>query len=239
MGKKERSKIDYYRNNRDVIIGEISEAILNPKKPAITGLIVLIPIYATYYVLNWVIDKVKTLPTTDLLAITPIYIVNETIAILITLVGLFLLITMVGRLVKTEQGFEAEKQLDEMINRVPFVRTIYNITKVTTDTVLSGTGEFRKPVKLEFHGKRVTAFKTGNKTEDGREILFLPTSPNITSGFVIEAKPEDIEYVDETVESALTRVLSAGFGDQKGRQREIRELEKDKLSGKEENEEEK
>ena len=59
----------------------------------------------------------------------------------------------------------------------------------------------------------MTAFNTGKTTEDGRAVLFLPTAPNITTGFVIEVDPDAYETTDETVEDALTRVLSAGFGD--------------------------
>jgi len=60
---------------------------------------------------------------------------------------------------------------------------------------------------------RMTAFKTGKTTDDGRIVLFLPTAPNITTGFVIEIEPEDVTEVDERVEEALMRILSAGFGD--------------------------
>ena len=59
---------------------------------------------------------------------------------------------------------------------------------------------------------KMTAFKTGNKTDDGKDILFMPTSPNITTGFVIEMDPEEYEDSDESVEDSLARVLSAGFG---------------------------
>jgi uncharacterized membrane protein len=59
----------------------------------------------------------------------------------------------------------------------------------------------------------MTAFKTGQKTDDGRDLLFLPTAPNITTGFVIEVEPEDYTETDESLEDALTRVLSAGFGE--------------------------
>jgi uncharacterized membrane protein len=59
----------------------------------------------------------------------------------------------------------------------------------------------------------MTAFKTGKTTDDGRDVLFLPTSPNITTGFVIEVESDQYEVTDERVEDALTRVLSAGFGE--------------------------
>jgi len=77
-----------------------------------------------------------------------------------------------------------------------------------------GSGEFQKPVKLEtWDGLRMTAFKTGKKTSDGRELVFIPTSPNITTGFVVEVEPEKLEETGESSEDALTRVLSAGFGE--------------------------
>ncbi|MDR9412210.1 MAG: hypothetical protein RI531_06245, partial [Haloferacaceae archaeon] len=50
-------------------------------------------------------------------------------------------------------------------------------------------------------------------TPDGRDVLFLPTAPNITSGYVIEVDPAQYEPADESVEEALTRILSAGFAD--------------------------
>jgi uncharacterized membrane protein len=71
---------------------------------------------------------------------------------------------------------------------------------------------------------RMTAFKTGKRTADGREVLFMPTAPNITTGFVLEVEPERIEPTDERVEEALTRVLSAGFAEQAGTEIEVEDL---------------
>lgn len=59
----------------------------------------------------------------------------------------------------------------------------------------------------------MTAFKTGKSTEDGRDVLFLPTAPNITTGYVVEVKPDRYTEIEESVEDALTRILSAGFGE--------------------------
>jgi uncharacterized membrane protein len=86
---------------------------------------------------------------------------------------------------------------------------------MAVETVLSdGAGEFQQPVKVEpWPNMRLTAFKTGKTTDDGREVVFMPTAPNITTGFVMELDPADIQEVDESVEDALTRVLSAGFGE--------------------------
>jgi len=85
---------------------------------------------------------------------------------------------------------------------------------MAVETAVGSTDELQAPVKLEtWDGLRMTAFKTGKTTSDGRELLFLPTAPNITTGFVVEVDPDRYEETGESVEDALTRVLSAGFGD--------------------------
>jgi len=88
---------------------------------------------------------------------------------------------------------------------------------MAVETAVSGTEDLQTPVKLEtWNGMRMTAFKTGKTAADGREVLFLPTSPNITTGYVIEVTQDRYEEIDESVEDALTRVLSAGFGETRG-----------------------
>ena len=97
---------------------------------------------------------------------------------------------------------------------MPGLRVVYNATKLAVETALSGTDDLQEPVRLEtWPGVRMTAFKTGKKTQDGRIVLFLPTAPNITTGYVIEVEADRIEETNEKVEEALTRVLSAGFAE--------------------------
>ena len=84
---------------------------------------------------------------------------------------------------------------------------------MAVETTVSEEGTLQSPVKVTvWPGMKMTAFKTGNRTEDGKDILFMPTSPNITTGFVIEVDPKDYEDANESVEDSLARVLSAGFG---------------------------
>jgi uncharacterized membrane protein len=100
------------------------------------------------------------------------------------------------------------------MNRVPLVRVLYNASKLAVETALTGTDEFQTPVRVELvPGIRMTAFKTGKRTDDGRPVLFMPTAPNITTGFVIEVDESRVEQTDEKVEEALTRILSAGFAE--------------------------
>lgn len=133
----------------------------------------------------------------------------------LTFVG-FLALTMyaIGQVTETTTGELLEGLVDYAANRVPGIRVIYNASKTATETTFGSEGTLQTPVKLEtWDGFRMTAFKTGRTTQDGRVTLFLPTSPNITTGFILEVSPEEITELDETVEEALTRVVSAGFGD--------------------------
>ncbi|SIS06997.1 DUF502 domain-containing protein [Natronorubrum thiooxidans] len=120
----------------------------------------------------------------------------------------------IGQFTETTTGELLEAVVDYAANRVPGVRVVYNASKTATETTFGSEGTLQTPVKLEtWEGFRMTAFKTGRMTDDGRVTLFLPTSPNITTGFVLEVSAAEITELDETVEEALTRVVSAGFGD--------------------------
>lgn len=212
-GADVRNYKDYYQRNRSELIEDITTGFLGSKEPAKVGIIVLLPLLVVTYVVDWVLDKLNSIPGNEALNLTPYYLANQFIKLGFILVVSAIVVTGVGRFVRTRSGFQVEKALDYIMERIPFLGAIYNITKVTADTVFSGAEEFKQPVKVKFQGIRVTGFKTGNKSSDGRDIIFVPTAPNITSGFVIEPDPEKIEETDETVEEALTRVLSAGFGD--------------------------
>ncbi|WP_435100543.1 DUF502 domain-containing protein [Halarchaeum sp. P4] len=177
------------------------------KRDAASGLVVLVPIFVTLYLLYWVFSKIAAL------ALVATQLDNPYLAVVLALVVLVLVIFAVGYLMRTALGTFLEDQLDDAMNRLPGLRIVYNASKMAVETALNGTEEFQKPVKVEtWDGMRMTAFRTGQRAPDGRELLFIPTSPNITSGFVVEVESEDIIETGETSEDALTRVLSAGFG---------------------------
>jgi len=107
----------------------------------------------------------------------------------------------VGYFMRTTFGRLAESAVDGAINRIPALRVVYNASKLAIETAVSGTDELQSPVYIEtWPGIRMTAFRTGKKTRDGKIVLFMPTAPNITTGFVIEVEPERIEETGETVE---------------------------------------
>ena len=177
------------------------------KRDVASGLIVLLPIMVTAYIIAWLYLTIAAIPF--LQDMEPQYL-----RVLTVLVVFSMLVLSVGYMMRTAVGSLVEGAIDGVMNRVPGLRVVYNASKMAAETALSDSTDLQAPVKLEtWNGMRMTAFKTGKTTDDGREMLFLPTAPNITTGFVVEVEPSDFQETDESVEDALTRILSAGFGE--------------------------
>lgn len=187
------------------------------KRDFASGLVVIVPLAVLLFVINWMFVRIVRIPlisTVDLAALNVPASLVPAVRALIALAVLLTLILAVGYLMRTTGGRVLESVLDDTINRVPGLRVIYNASKLAVETALSGTDDLQAPVRLEtWPGIRMTAFKTGKRTRDGKIVLFMPTAPNITSGFVIEVEPERVEETGEKVEEALTRILSAGFAE--------------------------
>ena len=183
-----------------------------------SGLIILVPLLVTAYIILWLYSALAAVPLpVENVTVTvgdATYDLGTPLRVLLTLVIFVLLVFSLGYLMRTTFGDVIEGTLDDVMNQIPGLRVVYNASKMAVETVVSGTDDLQAPVKLEtWDGLRMTAFKTGKRTEDGRDVLFLPTAPNITTGFVVEVDPDAYEETDERVEDALTRVLSAGFGE--------------------------
>lgn len=187
------------------------------KRDFASGLVVLVPLLVVAFVVSWLYGQLATVPV----AIDP-----PPLRVAVTLVVFVLLVFAIGYLMRTALGGILEGVLDDVVNQIPGLRVVYNASKMAVETAVGGTDELQAPVKVEtWDGLRMTAFKTGKRTDDGRELLFLPTAPNITTGFVVEVESDRYEETGESVEDALTRVLSAGFGDTE--ERDVQELFED------------
>jgi uncharacterized membrane protein len=180
------------------------------KRDIASGLIILVPLLVVVYVIAVIYRAIASLPYLE--QVLPVS--NTVVRVGIVLVLFALLVLSIGYLMRTTVGDLLEATLDNLMNQVPGLRVVYNASKMAVETAVSGPEELQTPVKLEvWSGMRMTAFKTGKTTPDGRDVLFLPTAPNITTGYVVEVEPHRYDEVDESVEDALTRILSAGFGE--------------------------
>ncbi|WP_255193420.1 DUF502 domain-containing protein [Natronobeatus ordinarius] len=202
------------------------------KRDFASGLVVLGPILVTLYIIYWLYGLIAGITPGLILdadALIPLIPgdsdqaeqsreqIAQFLRVIVALTVFAILTLSMGYLMRTTVGGLVERMVDDVANSVPGLRVVYNASKMAAETAFGEQESLQSPVKLEtWNGLRMTAFKTGKKTSDGREVLFMPTSPNITTGFVIEVEPDRITELDEDVEDALTRVLSAGFGDAEG-----------------------
>jgi uncharacterized membrane protein len=185
------------------------------KRDFASGLIVLAPLLVLLLVLRWIYLHIASIPLIDALQPEAIPGPLEPLSRVVIAIAVFAtLVLAVGYFMRTTLGRVAETKVDDAINRIPALRVVYNASKLAAETAISGTDELQNPVYLEtWPGIRMTAFRTGKKTRDGKIVLFMPTAPNITTGFVIEVEPERVEDTGETVEEGMTRILSAGFAE--------------------------
>lgn len=130
--------------------------------------------------------------------------------------------TVVGAMLKGLFGRQLLKYVESLVDRMPIVRTIYNGVKQIVETVLNqSNASFEKACLVEYPRKGIWAIafiSTSSKgeilTKTGQEEMmsvFLPTTPNPTSGFLLFVPSTDVVYLDMDVEAAAKLVISAGL----------------------------
>ena len=121
-------------------------------------------------------------------------------------------VVVLGRVMGTALGPFVDRATDATANRLPVLRVVYNAAKFTTRRLLAGDERTRTPVKVEsWPGQWMTGFRTGVRAPDGDVMVFLPGAPDPTSGLLVAADPDRIEEADESISSALIRIISCGF----------------------------
>lgn len=179
------------------------------RKSFFTGLLVVIPISATIYILIFLIGVLNNLLPFHFLPYGTGVILT---IILITLIG-FMTTNLIGkRLIDTGEKF---------ISSIPLVKNVYAAVKQISDAMLSSKGKnFRRVVLIEYPRKGIytLAFVTGvsrgevqDKTKDNVINLFVPTTPNPTSGFYLMVPEADVINLDMSVEDAFKLLISGGM----------------------------
>jgi len=138
--------------------------------------------------------------------------------------GLFVLIvglTLTGALTAGFMGRFFIKLSERILNRMPVIRSVYNATKQILETVLAQqSNAFREAVLVEYprRGMWAIAFITGTTTGEVQNVtqeecinIFIPTTPNPTSGFLLFVPKEDLVSLDMSVEEAIKMVISGGI----------------------------
>ena len=180
------------------------------KRIIFTGLLAIVPVALTFYILKVVFTVLDNL-TSPIFKRMDIYIPG--LGILLTL----LLVYLLGIFVTNVLGKRFLHWLETLIKNIPLVNTIYKTIKQIIQA-FTGTAEkkFKSVVYIEYPRKDLwtLAFVTGESKND-KDVefyhLFVPTTPNPTSGvFIIIPKNDSIE-TELNVEEALKSVISGGM----------------------------
>ena len=180
-----------------------------------TGVVVLIPIGITLYFTLFLIGiSSKFLPK----EINPNHYLPYDIPGVEIVISIFL-ITFIGWLSLSFIGRKLLEILNNILKRIPILRTIYSALSQMTETFTKGESGKKNVVLIEYPRKGMWAVGFATKDNTG-EIsskikkklvnVFVPTTPNPTSGFLLMFPKEEVIYLDMTFEEASKFIVSAG-----------------------------
>ena len=184
----------------------------------ITGVVVLIPIGFTLYLSKILIGISSKLIPKNINPNNYLPFDIPGIEILISII----LITIVGGLSLSFFGRRILKLIDDLFKRIPFLRTIYSAIVQMTETFSKSDNNKKSVVLIEYPRKDVWAVGFATKENRGEMAsktnkklinVFVPTTPNPTSGFLLMFPLEDVIYLDMTFEEASKFIVSAGTTD--------------------------
>jgi len=186
----------------------------------IAGIVVLIPIGVTFYFTLFIINiSSKILPK----EINPNHYLPYDIPGLEILISV-VLITVVGFVSLSFLGRRMLNIFNNLLNRIPILRTIYSSITQMTETFTKGDSSQKNVVLVEYPRKGAWAvgFATKenegeitNKTKKKLVNVFVPTTPNPTSGFLLMFDRDEIIYLDMSFEEASKFIVSAGTSNPK------------------------
>tara|TARA_B100000963_G_scaffold353449_1_gene368137 strand:- start:51 stop:668 length:618 start_codon:yes stop_codon:yes gene_type:complete len=181
----------------------------------ITGVVVLIPIGFTLYLTKFLIGVSSKIIPQNLNPNNYLPYAIPGIEIIISV----LFITLVGGLSLSFLGKRILKLIDDLFKRIPVLRTIYSAILQMTESFSNKDNDKKSVVLVEYPRKGVWAvgFATkenkgemSKKTEKKLINVFIPTTPNPTSGFLLMFPIDDVIYLDMTFEEASKFIVSAG-----------------------------
>jgi uncharacterized membrane protein len=193
------------------------------RKFLLAGLLVWTPLVITVAVLSWLVGSldnafIGTLTKLRIFSPETIYWLEHVPGLGVILLLLVLLLS--GALVSNVAGRWWVKQWDRLLTHIPIVKSIYSSVKKVSDTLFSDGGNaFRKALLIQYprQGLWTIAFQTGTPSGevagllDGEHIsVYVPTTPNPTSGFFLVVPRADVKELDMSVDEALTYVISMG-----------------------------
>ena len=189
------------------------------KKYFITGLLIWIPLIITFLVLSWIVGTLDQILLWLPRNIQP----SELLGFHLPGVGALMSVLIVfatGLVAANVLGQKLVQLWEGLLARIPVVKSIYYSVKQVSDTLFSSSGQaFRKALLVQYprHGAWTIAFLTGRPGGDAAHHLgpdyvsvYVPTTPNPTSGFFLMMPAADVIELDMSVDEALKYIISMG-----------------------------
>ena len=186
----------------------------------VTGVIVLIPIGFTLYLTTFIIKiSTRLIPK----EINPNHYLPFSVPGLEILISL-ILITLIGGLSLSFIGKKFFNLINDLFKKIPILRTIYSAIGQMMETFTQSKTDKKSVVLIEYPRKGTWAVGFATKENEGiikektkRNLInvFVPTTPNPTSGFLLMFPKEDLIYLDISFEEASKFIVSAGTSNPK------------------------
>ena len=186
------------------------------KRYFLTGLLVIIPIWGTVLILKAIFVGVEGILGDLLVRLVPSHYVPG-----LGILTLIVLVFLTGLFATNFMGRQIVKWWEDLLNRVPLVRGIYSTLKSMMDILsVSDQTSYNRVVVIQFpkNGHYCIAFVTGMTKGDMQDLaqeplihVYVPTSPNPTSGYFLLVPEHEVTPVDMSVEEAMKLIVSGGL----------------------------
>ena len=192
--------------------------ILSLRNYFITGIVVLVPIGITLYLTKFFIQISSKIIPNEINPNSYLPFAIPGIEILLSII----LITIIGGLSLSFIGKKVLQIFNDILKRIPILRTIYSAIGQMAETLAPNKTSRKSVVLIEYprKGSWAVGFATkenkgeiSKKTETELINVFVPTTPNPTSGFLLMIPRSDLIYLDMTFEEASKFIVSAGTSD--------------------------
>lgn len=186
------------------------------RKYFMAGAVLILPLWVTILLIRALMNLLKSAfdwlpPGIHPSRIVPVYGIELVMALGV--------IFLAGMIANNIIGKKIIRSGENALSRIPVVKTLYSSVKHLSSGILSEKSAFSRVVRVQFpiHGVWFIAFVTGEAAvsplPDSKKVykLFIPTTPNPTSGFFCYAAEESVHPLDLTVDEAFKLIISAGF----------------------------
>lgn len=197
----------------------------------LTGLVIILPLLITIWMLRILFNLVHGMSTPFILRILTLLRVplvddpafSNYLAPLIGVAATLVLILLVGLLTTNFLGQRIVRAFDRLMLRIPLIKAIYGASRQLLDALNMKTDTFRRVVAVEyprpgvftigFVAREDTTLRTAGdrKGMPGYTMVFLPTTPNPTSGWLVAVPDRDVISLDMTIEEGIKMIVSGGL----------------------------